>query len=112
LLESELFGHLKGAFTVAIAHKRGLLEVAQGGSLFMDELGNIPLSIQAKLLRVIQEREFKAVGDTRTQSANIRLIAATNKDLRAMVADGTFRDDLFYRVNIFPIRVPALRERR
>jgi DNA-binding NtrC family response regulator len=112
LLESELFGHVKGAFTGAIAHKRGLLEVANGGSVFLDEVANIPLSIQAKLLRVIQEREFKAVGDTRTQSTNIRLICATNKDLRSMVADGTFRDDLFYRINIFPIRVPALRERR
>jgi DNA-binding NtrC family response regulator len=112
LLESELFGHVKGAFTGAIANKRGLLEVAAGGSVFLDEVGNIPLSIQAKLLRVIQEREFKAVGNTRTQSADIRLICATNRDLRAMVAEGTFRDDLFYRINIFPIRVPALRERR
>jgi DNA-binding NtrC family response regulator len=112
LLESELFGHVKGSFTGAVATKRGLLEVAQGGSVFLDELGNIPLSIQAKLLRVIQEREFKAVGDTQSKSANIRLIAATNRDLQAMVAEGTFRDDLFYRVNIFPIRMPALRERR
>jgi DNA-binding NtrC family response regulator len=112
LLESELFGHVKGAFTGAIAHKRGLLAVAEGGSVFLDEVGNIPLPIQAKLLRVIQEREFKAVGDTRTQSADIRLICATNRDLRAMVAEGTFRDDLFYRINIFPIRVPGLRERR
>ena len=112
LLESELFGHVKGAFTGAIAAKRGLLEVAHGGTVFLDEIGNIPLSIQAKLLRVIQEREFKAVGDTRTKSADIRLIAATNKDLEAMVAEGTFRDDLYYRINIFPIRVPALRERR
>ena len=112
LLESELFGHVKGAFTGAVANKRGLFEVANGGTLFLDEIGNIPLSIQAKLLRVVQEREFRAVGDTRTQSANIRLIAATNKDLRAMVAQGSFRDDLFYRINIFPIRVPALRERR
>ncbi|HSD73456.1 MAG TPA: sigma-54 dependent transcriptional regulator [Steroidobacteraceae bacterium] len=112
LLESELFGHVKGAFTGAVANKRGLLEVAEGGSVFLDEVGNIPLSIQAKLLRVIQEREFKAVGDTRTQSANIRLVCATNRDLRAMVAEGAFRDDLFYRINIFPIRVPALRERR
>jgi len=112
LLESELFGHVKGAFTGAIVNKRGLLEVAEGGSVFLDEVGNIPLSIQAKLLRVIQEREFKAVGDTRTQSANIRLICATNRDLRTMVAEGSFRDDLFYRINIFPIRVPALRERR
>ena len=111
LLESELFGHVKGSFTGAVASKRGLIEVANGGTLFLDEIGNIPLSIQAKLLRVIQEREFKAVGDTRTQSVNIRLIAATNKDLRAMVAEGTFRDDLFYRINIFPIRIPPLRER-
>jgi DNA-binding NtrC family response regulator len=112
LLESELFGHVKGSFTGAVANKRGLVETAHGGTLFLDEVGNIPLSIQAKLLRVIQEREFKAVGDTQTRSANIRLICATNKDLRAMVAEGTFRDDLFYRINIFPIRLPALRERR
>ncbi len=112
LLESELFGHVKGSFTGAVANKRGLFEVAQGGSVFLDEIGNIPLSIQAKLLRVLQEHEFKAVGDTRTQSANIRMIAATNKDLRSMVEDGTFRDDLFYRINVFPIHVPPLRERR
>jgi transcriptional regulator with GAF, ATPase, and Fis domain len=112
LLESELFGHVKGAFTGAVVHKRGLLEVADGGSVFLDEIGNIDLTIQAKLLRVIQEREFKAVGDTRTRSTNIRLIAATNKDLREMVGRGAFRDDLFYRVNIFPIRVPPLRERQ
>jgi DNA-binding NtrC family response regulator len=112
LLESELFGHVKGAFTGAIASKRGLLEVADGGTVFLDEIGNIPMSIQAKLLRAIQEREFKAVGDTRTRTADFRLVAATNKDLRAMVTQGTFRDDLFYRVNIFPIRVPPLRERR
>jgi DNA-binding NtrC family response regulator len=111
LLESELFGHVKGSFTGAVANKQGLLEVAHGGTVFLDEIGNIPLSIQAKLLRVIQEREFKAVGDTRPRSANIRLIAATNKDLRAMVAEGAFRDDLFYRINIFPIRLPPLRER-
>ena len=112
LLESELFGHVKGSFTGAIANKRGLLETANGGSVFLDEVANIPLAIQAKLLRVIQEREFRAVGDTRTQSVNIRLICATNRDLRQMVAEGSFRDDLFYRINIFPIRVPALRERR
>jgi DNA-binding NtrC family response regulator len=112
LFESELFGHVKGAFTGAVVHKRGLLEVADGGSVFLDEIGNIDLTIQAKLLRVIQEREFKAVGDTRTRSTNIRLIAATNKDLREMVGRGAFRDDLFYRVNIFPIRVPPLRERQ
>jgi DNA-binding NtrC family response regulator len=112
LLESELFGHVKGSFTGAVSNKRGLFEVARGGTLFLDEVGNISLSIQAKLLRVIQEREFKAVGDTRTQEADVRLIAATNKDLKAMVAEGTFREDLFYRINIFPIQVPPLRERR
>jgi transcriptional regulator with GAF, ATPase, and Fis domain len=89
-----------------------MFELADNGTLFLDEIGNISLSTQAKLLRVIQEHEFKAVGDTRTQGANFRLITATNKDLKAMVADGTFREDLFYRVNIFPIQVPPLRERR
>ena len=112
LLESELFGHVKGAFTGAVANKKGMLEIADGGTLFLDEIGNISLTTQAKLLRVIQEREFRAVGDTRTQAANFRLITATNKDLKAMVADGRFREDLFYRINIFPIRVPPLRERR
>ncbi|TAK43410.1 MAG: sigma-54-dependent Fis family transcriptional regulator [Betaproteobacteria bacterium] len=112
LLESELFGHVKGAFTGAVVSKRGLFEVANGGTLFLDEVANISLAIQAKLLRVIQAREFKAVGDTRTQSTDIRLIAATNRDLRAMVAEGGFRDDLFYRLNIFPIEIPPLRERR
>jgi DNA-binding NtrC family response regulator len=112
LLESELFGHVKGAFTGAVVNKRGLFEVANGGTLFLDEVANISLSIQAKLLRVIQEREFKAVGDTRTQSTDIRLIAATNKDLRTMVEAGSFRDDLYYRINIFPIEIPPLRERR
>jgi DNA-binding NtrC family response regulator len=112
LLESELFGHVKGSFTGAMSNKKGMFEVAHGGTLFLDEIGNISLSTQAKLLRVIQEREFRAVGDTRTQIANVRLITATNKDLRAMVAAGTFREDLFYRVNIFPIHVPPLRERR
>ena len=112
LLESELFGHVKGAFTGAVANKRGLFEVADGGTLFLDEIGNIPLAIQAKLLRVLQEKEFKAVGDTRTQKTDVRLIAATNKDLKAMVAEGTFRDDLYYRINIFPIHIPPLRERR
>jgi len=112
LFESELFGHVKGAFTGAVAAKRGLFEVAAGGTLFFDEFGNIPLSTQAKLLRVIQERQFRAVGGTATLTANVRLIAATNKDLKAMVAQGTFREDLYYRVNVFPIQAPPLRERR
>jgi DNA-binding NtrC family response regulator len=112
LLESELFGHVKGAFTGAVANKQGMFVVADGGTLFLDEIGNFSLSTQAKLLRVIQEREFRAVGDTKVQSANLRLITATNKDLKAMVAAGTFRDDLYYRINIFPIHVPPLRERR
>ena len=112
LLESELFGHVKGAFTGAVANKKGMFEVADSGTLFLDEIGNFSMSIQAKLLRVLQEREYRAVGDTRTLTANFRLITATNKDLKAMVAAGTFRDDLYYRINIFPIHAPALRERK
>ena len=112
LLESELFGHVKGAFTSAVVNKKGMFEVAGSGTLFLDEIGNISMSIQAKLLRVLQEREFRAVGDTRTLIANFRLVTATNKDLKAMVAAGTFRDDLYYRINIFPIHAPALRERK
>ena len=112
LLESELFGHVKGAFTGAVTNKQGMLEIAEGGTLFLDEIGNISLTTQAKLLRVIQEREFKAVGGTKTQEANFRLITATNKDLKAMIADGRFREDLFYRINIFPIAIPPLRDRR
>ena len=112
LLESEMFGHVKGSFTGAVASKKGMFEIADSGTLFLDEVGNISLWTQAKLLRVIQEREFKAVGDTRTQSANFRLVCATNKDLAAMVAAGTFREDLFYRINVFPIQIPSLRDRR
>ncbi len=112
LLESELFGHVKGSFTGAVSNKKGLFETADGGTLFLDEIGNISLSTQAKLLRFIEEREFKAVGDTRVQKVDIRLVTATNKDLEGMVADGDFRDDLYYRINIFPIEIPPLRERR
>jgi transcriptional regulator with GAF, ATPase, and Fis domain len=112
LLESELFGHVKGSFTGAVANKRGMFDVANNGTLFLDEFGNIPLSTQAKLLRVIQEREFRAVGNTNTQKTNVRLVTATNKDLKALVAEGAFREDLYYRINVFPIHAPALRERR
>ena len=112
LLESEMFGHIKGAFTGATSNKKGMFEMADNGTLFLDEIANVSLSTQAKLLRVIQEREFKAVGDTHTKSANFRLIVATNEDLKSMVAAGTFREDLFYRINIFPIQIPPLRERR
>jgi len=111
LLESELFGHIKGSFTGAVSNKRGMFEIADGGTLFLDEIGNLSLSTQAKLLRVLQEREFRAVGDTRTQTTNIRLVTATNKDLKAMVASGSFREDLYYRINIFPIQMPPLRDR-
>jgi transcriptional regulator with GAF, ATPase, and Fis domain len=112
LLESELFGHVKGAFTGAVTNKQGLFKVAEGGTLFLDEIGNISAATQAKLLRVLQEHEYKPVGDTRTQPSNIRLITATNLDVGAMVATGRFREDLFYRINIFPIVLPPLRERR
>jgi DNA-binding NtrC family response regulator len=112
LLESELFGHVKGAFTGAVTNKKGMFEVAGSGTLFLDEIGNFSMGIQGKMLRVLQEREYRAVGDTRTLTANFRLITATNKDLKAMGAAGSFRDDLFYRINIFPIHVPALRERK
>jgi formate hydrogenlyase transcriptional activator len=111
LLESELFGHEKGAFTGAIAQRAGRLELANNGTLFLDEIGDIPLELQPKLLRVLQEREFERLGGTRTFSTNVRLIAATNRDLGAMVEDQTFRSDLFFRLNVFPVTVPALRER-
>ena len=111
LLESELFGHVKGSFTGAVSNKKGLVEVADGGTLFLDEIGNISLSTQAKLLRFIEEREFKAVGDTQVHSVNVRMFFATNKDLEAMVREETFREDLYYRINIFPIDLPPLRDR-
>ena len=112
LLESELFGHEKGAFTGAISQKVGRLELADQGTLFLDEVGDIPLEIQPKLLRALQEREFERLGSTHTRKVNVRLIAATNRDLEKMIAEREFRSDLFYRLNVFPIRIPPLRERR
>jgi len=111
LLESELFGHEKGAFTGAFAQRIGRLELANNGTLFLDEIGDLPPELQPKLLRALQEREFERLGSARTLSTNVRLIAATNRDLSAMVKEGKFRSDLFFRLNVFPIDLPALRER-
>ena len=112
LLESELFGHEKGAFTGALMQRKGRFEMADGGSLFLDEIGDISLELQPKLLRAVQEQEFERLGSTRTIQVNVRLIAATHRDLGAMIREEKFREDLFYRLNVFPIEIPPLRERR
>jgi formate hydrogenlyase transcriptional activator len=111
LLESELFGHERGAFTGAITQKTGRVELADQGTLFLDEIGDIPSELQPKLLRVLQEREFERLGSTRTQKIDVRLVAATHRNLEGMIADNQFRSDLYYRLSVFPIEVPPLRER-
>lgn len=112
LLESEMFGHERGAFTGALNQKIGRMELADQGTLFLDEVGDIPIEVQAKLLRAIQEREFERLGSTHTRRVNVRIVAATNRDLRSMIASKEFRSDLYYRLNVFPIRIPPLRDRR
>jgi formate hydrogenlyase transcriptional activator len=112
LLESELFGHERGAFTGALMQKKGRFEIADGGSLFLDEIGDIPLELQPKLLRAVQEQEFERLGNVKTIQVNVRMIAATHRNLSAMIREGKFREDLFYRLNVFPIAIPPLRERR
>ena len=112
LLESELFGHVRGAFTGATMTKRGKFALADGGSIFLDEIGTLSTAVQAKLLRVLQEREFEPLGAERTQRVDVRVVAATNRDLKQMVSDGRFQEDLYYRLNVIPIEIPPLRDRR
>jgi len=112
LLESELFGHVRGAFTGATTTKKGKFGLADGGTIFLDEIGTMNPTLQSKLLRVLQEREIEPLGSERTEKIDVRVIAATNRDLRQMVADGKFQEDLFYRLNVIPIEIPPLRERR
>ena len=112
LLEAELFGHVKGAFTGATQNREGRFELAQGGSIFLDEIGDVPLHLQVKLLRVLQTRQFEAVGSSKTCDLNVRIIAATNRDLEEAVRKREFRDDLYYRLNVIPVKIPSLRERK